>query len=319
MPQPTINQVHVNGPLTNISVAYMQNADNFIANKVFPVVPVDKKSDVYYVFTKNDWLRDEAELRAPSTESAGSGYNVGTQTYNCDVFAIHKDVSDMIRANSDSVLADDRPATEFVTQRLLLRQEVQLVTDFFKTGVWGTDKTGGSDFAQWDDYTTSDPPEDVDAGKQAILSVTGREANTLVLGYPLYRRLVRHPLIREQIKYTSAENINEALLAKILDVERVLVSKAVKATNVEGETAAYDFVFGKSAWLGHVAKSPGLLTPSAGYTMAWKGVSTGMGKTIGVKKFRMDWIESDRIEGQIAFDNQLVGADLGYFFASAVA
>jgi hypothetical protein len=319
MPQPTINQVHVNRPLTNLSVAYMQSADNFIASKVFPVVPVDKKSDVFWVFTKNDWLRDEAELRAPSTESAGSGYNVGTQTYNCDVFAIHKDVSDMIRANSDTSLADDRPATEFVTQRLLLRQEVQLVTDFFKTGVWGTDVTGATDFAQWDDYTTSDPLENVDAGKEAIISVTGKEANTLVLGYSLYRKLIRHPLIREQVKYTSAENISEALLAKILDVKRVFVSKAIKATNVEGETASYSFVFGKSAWLGHVAESPGLLTPSAGYTIAWKGASYGMGQTVGIKKFRLEAIESDRIEGQIAIDHQIVGADLGYFFASAVA
>ena len=71
MPQPNINSVHVDAILTNISVAYLQNQDNFIADKVFPVIPVDKKSDKYFTYTKNDWFRDEAQRRAPGTESAG--------------------------------------------------------------------------------------------------------------------------------------------------------------------------------------------------------------------------------------------------------
>ena len=34
MPQPTAGMVHVNAPLTNISVAYMQSRDEYIADKV---------------------------------------------------------------------------------------------------------------------------------------------------------------------------------------------------------------------------------------------------------------------------------------------
>jgi hypothetical protein len=78
MPQPNINSVHVDAILTNISVAYLQNQDNFIADKVFPIIPVDKKSDKFFTYTKNDWFRDEAQRRAPGTESAGGGYNLST-------------------------------------------------------------------------------------------------------------------------------------------------------------------------------------------------------------------------------------------------
>ena len=53
MPQPHVNNVHVDAILTNISVAYMQKADNYIADKVFPVVAVDKKSDKFFKYTKN--------------------------------------------------------------------------------------------------------------------------------------------------------------------------------------------------------------------------------------------------------------------------
>ena len=157
MPQPNINSVHVDAILTNISVAYLQNQDNFIADKVFPVIPVDKKSDKYFTYTKNDWFRDEAQRRAPGTESAGGGYNLSTGTYSADVWAFHKDVDDQTVANADAPLNPLREATEFVTRRLMLRRELQWVSDFFGTGVWADDVTGVSgapssgETKQWSD------------------------------------------------------------------------------------------------------------------------------------------------------------------------
>ena len=74
MPQPTLSDVHVNAALTDISVAYIQNNENFIADKVFPMVPVVHKSDVYYVFSKDDFLRDDVQPRADASESAGGGF-----------------------------------------------------------------------------------------------------------------------------------------------------------------------------------------------------------------------------------------------------
>ena len=325
MPQPTMGQSHVDAVLTNISVAYAQQASNFIADKVFPTVPVDKKSDKYFTYTKNDWFRDEAQRRAPGTESAGGGYNLSTDTYSCDVWAFHKDVDDQTLANADAPLNPTRDATEFVTQRMLVRRENQFVSDFLTTGVWGSDQTGVSgtpstnEFKQWSDYSNSDPIEDVEAGKAKILSTTGFEANTLVLGYDVFRRLRNHPDIIDRIKYTTAETVTEALLARMFEVDRVLVAKAVKATNNEGGTAAYAFATGKVALLAHVATSPGLLTPSAGYTFAWNGVSGGMGATVGVSQFRMEALKSQRVEAEFAFDNKVVSSDLGYFFTAAVA
>lgn len=317
MPQPT--NVHQNQVLTNIAVAYIQSMDRFIASRVFPIVPVDKKSDTYYTYDKNDWFRDEAQRRAPATESAGSGYGVGTEDYSCDVWAIHKDVADQDRDNADTPLNLDRDATQFVTQRLMLRQEIQWVSDYFTTSVWDTDKVGGTDFTEWDDYVESDPIEDIEAGKETILSNTGFEANTLVLGYQVFRQLKHHPDVKDTFKYTTADTITEDMLARMFELDRVLVAKAVKATNVENETASYSFTHGKHALLCHVAPNPGLLVPSAGYIFGWRGVSGGLGQTIGVSRFRMDHLKADRVEGEIAFDDKVVAADLGYFFSGAVS
>jgi hypothetical protein len=190
MPQPTSQQVHVDAILTNISVAYMQQQANFIASRVFPIVPVSKQSDKFFTYTKNDWFRDEAQRRADATESAGGGYGLSTDTYHADVFAFHKDIGDQTRANADAPIQVDREAAEFVTMRLLLKMETQFVSSFFTTGVWGTDDTPSN---LWSDYTSSDPLGDVEDGKRAILSTTGFEPNTLVLGYDVFRSLKNHP------------------------------------------------------------------------------------------------------------------------------
>lgn len=325
MPQPHINSVHVDAILTNISVAYMQRSENFIADKVFPVVPVEKKSDKYFKYTKNDWFRDEAQRRAPGTESAGSGYGLTTDTYSADVWAFHKDVDDQTLANADAPLNPLREAAEFVTMRMLVRRELQFVSDYLTTGVWGTDVAGVSgspsagEFKQWSDYANSDPIEDVEAGKATILSNTGMEANTLVLGYDVFRKLRNHPDIVDRIKYTTAQTVTADMLARMFEVDRVLVAKSVKATNAEGASDAYAFSTGKVAALLHVAQNPGLLTPSAGYIFSWTGVSGGLGQTIGTSQFRMEHLKASRVEAETAFDHKVVSSDLGYFMNTVVA
>lgn len=321
MAQPTSSAVHaVDVPLTNVSTAYIQSQDNFIAGKVFPVVPVMKQSDRYYTYTKNDWFRDEAKARADGTESAGSGYGLSTSTYSCDVFAIHKDIGYQARNNADAGINLDRDATEFVTQRLLLRREIQWVSDYFTTSVWGTDSTPSN---LWSAYTVSDPISDIETGKSTILSNTGFEPNTLVLGYETFRYLKHHPDIIDRAKYTVNmvnNNVTEAMLAALFGLSNVYVAKAVKATNVEGETAAYSFTHGKHALLCYVNPRPGLLAPSAGYVFSWRGVAGGIaGAEIGITRFGIPELKADRIEGEIAFDDKVVGSDLGYFFNSVVA
>ena len=101
MPNPTQSDLHVNVPLTNVSVAYMQDKATFIADKVFPRVPVQKQSDLYWKYSKSDWRRTDAQKRAPGTETAGVGWKVDTGQYFAEVWAVHKDIDDQVRANAD--------------------------------------------------------------------------------------------------------------------------------------------------------------------------------------------------------------------------
>ncbi len=319
MPQPTPSDVHVDAALTNISVAFIQDASNFVAEQVFPTVPVDHRSDKYFVYDRAFWNKNQAKKRAPATESAGSGFNLSTDSYLADVWAFHKDVDDQTRANADPAIDVDADATRFVTQTMLITRETEFASTFFATGVWTTDKVGAVDFARWDDEANSDPIEDVKNARLTILESTGMKPNRFVMGIRVFEALKKHPLVLERYKYTSAESITEALLANLFEVERVVVASAIQNTANEGATAVHSFIMGKNALLCYAAPAPGLMQPSAGYIFAWRGLTRASGTGVAISNFRIDKIKSNRVEGEFAFDMKKVSADLGYFFSSAVS
>jgi len=320
MPDPSINQVHVNRPLTNISVAYLQRATNFIAGTAFPRVPVSKQSDKFFTYPKEYWHRSEAKVRAPATESAGSGYSNSTDVYSANVVAVHKDIDDQTRANADAPLDMDRDATEWVTHQLLIKREADWVTNFFTTGIWtgsttGTDITVGT---QWG-TNSSTPIEDVTAQSIAVSQNTGYKPNTLVIGPQVFDALRHHPDIIDRIKHVQRGVVTLDLLPALFDVDRVLVPYAVQNSAVEGANASMSFLYGKHALLCYSAPSPGLLMPSAGYTFDWTGYLGANQSGSVISRFRIDLKRSDRIEGEMAYAQKVVAADCAAFFNACVA
>lgn len=90
---PTRHQVHVDAPLSNISIAFRNEL--YIAEKVFPVVPVQKQSDLYFKFDKAAWFRDEAKVRAPGTRASRVEYSLSAPgPYACVEYAAAKTVPD---------------------------------------------------------------------------------------------------------------------------------------------------------------------------------------------------------------------------------
>lgn len=325
---PQLNQANVDAVLSNISVAYTQDQSKFIANKVFPVINVDKKSGVFMKYNREDWNRDEAQKRADITESVGSGFDLSKDYYNADVYAFHMDIGDQAVANAMTPLQPVAEATRFVAGRLLLRQEVDFARSFFKTGVWATDLVGkttteaatlsAGQFRIWSDSVNSDPMGDIENAKEGVAAKTGYDVNTMVIGRQVLSALKNHPDIIDRIKYTSAETVTLELIARLFDVERVFVGSSFVNTAKEGQAEKLESNFGRSILLTHSAPTPGLLTPSAGYTFAWDGVSDGAGLAIGTRSFYMQEKRALRVESESAWTNKVVASDLGVFLDNVV-
>jgi hypothetical protein len=322
MPQPTRSDVHVNRPLTNISIAYIQKAQDFIADKVFPIVPVMKQSDRYFFYDKSYWFSTQAKIRAPGTESAGSGFLVdNTPSYFCNVWAVHKDVDDQTRANSDMPVDLDRDSVLFVTQQLLLQREIQFTNNYMAQNIW----TGASDFAPtttWDS-AGSNPIYDVDYNKQVVKSQTGFLPNTFVCSTDVFFALRNNASVLDRIKYTQRGLISEDLIASLLGVEKFLVSSAVQNTAAEtpggaDTTGTYSFLSSNNGLLVYSNPSPSILQPSGGYVFSWQGMFGAGAQGNRIMTFRMEQLKSDRVEGEMAFAMKQVSPDLGVYFKNVL-
>lgn len=317
MAEPSLGDVHVDAALTDFSVGYFQNRDRFVARQFAPIVPSGKQSDKYYVYTKSETLRTDAQKRAPNTEAAVRTYKLSTDNFFCDVFSIASDVSEQIRANADPALDPEEDAAQICMDDMIIRMEVDFATAAFGTSIWGTDVTGGTNFTKWSD-PASTPIEDFATGIDTVDAATGFEPNTLLMGAAVWRELRHHPDIIARLPDNAPRMATTAFLANLLDLDRVLIAKGIRNTAKEGATASYSRILGSHALLAHVNPSAGLKQATAMKTFVWSGL---LGSTDGLrtKRLEMPWKDAlPRVETDAAFDYKITGSDLGYFFSTAV-
>ena len=320
---PTAGDVHVNTPLTNFSQRYGQSASVFIAQRAMPNLTVSKQSDLYYVFNRADFLRDEAQLRADGTESAGGGFRLSTDTYFANVYAWHKDVTDRQRANADNQVALDQSATSWVTQKLLIKREILFQQAFFAASVWATDVTPTT---LWD-AASSDPIDDIRTGKRVVQLNTGFRPNRMLIGRTCYDALLDNDAILDRITGGATTAIPALVmkqkLTELLELDEILIMDAIynsaKIDKTDPDVATYNFVGDKDALLYYAPATVSLDEPTAGVQFSWNGYLGATSSGQRISRFRADLRQADRIEGEMAFDYKVTGTELGYFFEAAVS
>ena len=341
MGQPTLSDLHVNALMTNLSLMYAQEADNFIATRVFPMIPSDKMSDRYTIYSRADMNRNQMAKRAPGTQSKGIGYKVDTTpTYSCDVWSLHIDIDDQRRANADAVFNLDAEATKILTNQALISREIDWATSFFTGGVWTTTRTGVAaapsavQFLQWND-TNSNPISDVRTWKRQMQLLSGGfRFNKAVFTRDVFDTLIDHPDFVDRVKYGQtpgkpAKVVLDAL-AGLFELDEVLVLDAIYNTGQAGagpDSGGTDinagesnaFVATKSALFTYTPSAPGLMTPGAGYTFGWTGYFGAALNGTRMKSFYLPEIESTRVEIDAAYDHKCAGPDMGVWVASVIA
>jgi hypothetical protein len=331
MTQPTARAVHIDQPLTNISIAFLQNAANFVASRVFPNIRVQKQSDVYFTYDRGFFNRNEAKLRGPATEAAVAGFGLSTDSYMAKVVALKAQMAWQVMSNADTPVQLERANTEMLLHKMLIEKEVDWASKYFTGSVWGTQYDGAAsspdtdEVIHWSDQTSGDPIGDIRTAKTDIMESTGFMPNTMVVGQRVLDALVDHPDIVDRIKYSGGVgNQNPArttveALSQLFEIDRILVMRAIQNTAAEGDANAHSFIGGKNALLAYVAPTPGLMTPSAGYTFTWSGYQGATNEFgISVERRERDLIKATEVEMELAYVHKLVANSLGTFFNGIV-
>jgi hypothetical protein len=323
---PTVNDVHIDTVLTDLSVAYVMNP--MYANSAFPIIPVNHQTDKYYVWPKADWFRDEARKRAPGTPVARGGKRLSNDSYFAEIYEWGDKIPREVLGNADNQLSLDLAATQYVMQILNIRRERDFAAKYLTTGIWGTDITGvasnpsAGQVLQWN-AALSTPIDDVVAGIRTILLNTGRRPNTLILGFDVWAKLKTNAQILARVVngQTSgqAAQITTTDLARLFEVERVIIAEAVYNTAKEGQAASMSFIAGKVALLAYVDPNPSQNTLTAGATFVWNGMANGSSMGTLIERWWNQDVRSFMIDGFANWDMKVVAADAGYFFTAIVA
>lgn len=114
----------------------------------------------------------------------------------------------------------------------------------------------------WTD-PAADLRADINTGKAAVRASIGVEPNVLLIPYAAFQGAAANTKVKEQFKYTSSESLTEAMLAKYLGLDKVVVGKGVYA---EDENSDFVDIWTKGV-LAYVPPSPESIDePSFGYT-----------------------------------------------------
>lgn len=336
---PTAQDVHIDRALSNLTLAQIQGGEGFIAGDAFPIILVEKKTNKYFTFERNVFARDDVRRRAPGDEVARIGYQLSTDSYVCEDEAIGTEIYDQIRSNTDEAINLDLTASELLASQWRQHFERIWTSKFFASGIYGSSAVGGlglgaeltgvasapgvGEFVRWDDQANSDPIGDFQRAIRTFqVQSGGIKPNRLVLSALVADALVNHPDIVDRVKYTENAMADPQMMltgmARLLQIERILVAEGVKATNAEGAAEAYDFIQGKHALLCYRPASPNLMTPMTGAIFMWQDFNAS-GLTVPVQRYRWTPTASERMESEAAFDIKVTSKSLGLFFAGAVS
>ena len=306
---PSQNQLHFDQALTNVSVRYQNGA--YVADNVFPEVPVGKQSNKYFVCSKDNFRADN-DRRRPGAVANEVNWSYSSDTYFADGHALRAVVPDEWREHADAPLTLDVDAAEALTDKIMLGKEIDLLAALI-AGL-----TPAAQTAQRWDNNAFDPVKIFDGYKETVAKAIGQKPNCAVLGRPVFRGARNNANVVGRI--SGASLLKDSLvtvdqLRMVLELDELYVAEATKLTSNEGQTDALDYIWGKYALLYYKPKSPGLRTVSLGYHFMWnQGV---MGRQ--VKRYREENRASDVIEVQQYYDQKIVAAGAGVLFSDCVA
>jgi len=297
---PTIDKLHVDKVLSDISVQYKNSA--YVADQLFPKLSVKNMSDKYFVFSRDFKLPET--IRAVGGKSREADFDLSTASYVLKKHALKTYISDDEVSNYDigTLKAD---ATEYLTDKIALRKEIDAVALLDATGTWSLQHSLA--VAWTTNTTTSDPLPSINTILATIVSYCGAQPNFLGISHKCYLGLKSHVSILDRIKYTSKE-VTLEMLKGLFDIPEIVVSQAVydSATDLTESMAS---VWGTFAFAGFKPARPAPKTVSFAYRFE-KSVPL-------VKTWRDEERESEAVEVNAQYGMKVVASLAGYLIKGA--
>lgn len=251
--------------LTKLARGYSN--DGFVADKLFPLVSVNKEGGKIPQFTKEAFkiYNTERAIRADSNRINPSVND------SIDFVLTEHDLEypmDYREINEDA-LPLKMHATNVVTDAIQLRKE-KLSADLAQNAA-NYAATNKLTLAAADkfDVDTSDPISTIDSARSAVRSQIAKNPNVIVISHTVFTALKNHASITDKVKYTQHAVITAQLLRQLLQFDALYVASAV----YENDSGTLVDVWTDNVILAYVPEakqSRSFYEPSYGYTLQMK-------------------------------------------------
>lgn len=312
---PKLSTGRVDKQVTSILTAYTNN--DFIADKVLPVLPVAEESGLIPQLL-NSHLRIYNNKRSLYDESAhrmGFEYD-NTDRYAIDYFDTEVYMPDRLQKQIQAPFNVRRDAGITAMQSLMLERENALATLCSSTAII----TNNTTLTGADQYTnpSSTPVEDVELARTTIYNATGREANAMIIGRKVFNALKIHPAFASNIRGANERLSGTALLDMIADYfeiprGNIFIGKSIKITSNEGQTETKSVVWGNDIVVFYRPDAPSIFAPSFGYSFTL----TGENLRASTRRHFNDTGDIEKVEW--AYTDHVLDVNCAYLIKSAVA
>ena len=308
---PNKDAVHIDKALTNLSIRYTNAA--YIGETMFPIVPVAKESDKYFIYGKEHYAR-HGTLRADGSESNEFNWTVDTDTYTCEEYALHTAVTDRERANADAPISPDIDAAEMLTDAIKLDWEVRYQTSATAAASYATGHSAAA-ATQWNN-STGTVQSDILTGQEVVRRGCQRFPNTMFIPSRVAMYVAQNSVIQDLIKYTHNDLLVRGpeaswVLPPVLWGMKVVVMMAVQNTANLAQAESLADIWDDTVILAYVNPGPGLKKITWGYTIQVRNWQT--------KKWREESRESDIVEVSVIRDAKITCPACAYRIQNTLA
>lgn len=317
--------------LTNMSMAYFQDASRYVAKAIFPICPVQLSSARFYTFSKADLLRDNVQRKPEFGKVTPAQFGHADQSYSCYVEQVIVGIDKISslnyqRTNAPGVIDPRRAKAKFIAEQMNLHQDIVFAKNFFQPGVWSNEWTGvtttpsTNQFYKFSD-ANCDPVTLFDNLCTSVEQNTGRRPNRLGLGKNAFNALKSNPTVLDRVKYGGSSanpaTVNERVLAELFGIEKVVVLSSIYNAGQVGEEDMNFICDPDSAILAYATNSPAIDEPSAGYIFTWDML--GNGQYMPTMQYEGEpGTHSEFMEGLFSADMKKTADDLAVFLKQCV-
>lgn len=308
----TVRDVHVDQPLTNLSIGY--HPSGLIAEIVAPPMKVNKESDKYYVWDRSSAYRVSAtgtmSLRADKTEAREVDFGLSTSTYTAEEYALKILVSDREKGNADSVLRLREAKVRRLQDLLLLEEEIRVATLLTTSGNWDSAHTGTVS-VKWDAASAVVIEKNIDTAKEVVRKAIGVNPTHIIIPSAVAKVVKRDSTIRDLVKYTHADLLVDGDLPPKLFGMTVVIPGATYTSSIEGASSiTYSDVWSDNVLLLYVPGEATLDSPTA--------VKIFRAKEFEVRSWRVEEKRSEAIEVSVIQDEVLTSNISGYLITDVL-